>query len=148
MQQICGNYIQNFIILGPFLPISLGFSYCIINVCFLSKISQNIQRLSPLFSSVLFSWSIVRHQTNKGKEVMATTWIFFHLLVDSFSNMRWENLHQGGCCQSSHGVVLDCSSWKVSISHKGKVIDSPKIWLTCKNFAKLWRTLLNFEELC
>ena len=90
--------------------------------------------VSSFLFLMFFSWSIVRHQTNKGKEVMATAWIFFHFLVDSFSNMRWENLHQCGCCQSSHGVVLDCSSWKVSISHKGKVIDSPKIWLTLINF--------------
>ena len=57
---------------------------------------------------------------------MTAAGVFLHLLVDSLSNVRRQNLHQGGCCQSSHGVVLDCSSWKVSIGHKGKVINSPK----------------------
>ena len=69
--------------------------------------------------------AIVGHKTHKREEVMTAAGVLFHLLVDSLCYVRRKDLHQSGSCQSSHGVVLDGSAWKVSISYKGKVIDGP-----------------------
>ena len=56
---------------------------------------------------------------------MTVARILLHLLVDSLSDVRRQNLHESGGGQSPHGVVLDGTSGQVSVCHEGEVVDCP-----------------------
>ena len=58
---------------------------------------------------------------------MTVARILLHLLVDSLSDVRRQNLHESGGGQSPHGVVLDSTARKISVGHKSKVINSPEV---------------------
>ena len=75
---------------------------------------------------VLLTGAVVGHQPHQGEEVVAAARVLLHLLVDPLRDLRGQDLHQGGRCQSPHRVVLDSAAGQIGVGHEGKVINCPE----------------------